>query len=142
MIPIVVGIHVIVEIRHVCQHPEFGIIQDLVSVHPENVGHGVGLRRGLQLGPVFVPAGDLHLNHHVGVHGLGICVADSLHGVPLVDVPDLEHQVRFPVRSAAAHQGEQHGRSHNGGENAGKSFLHNISPLIIFSSSFPHQRIL
>ena len=96
MILIEVGLHVVIEVGHIGQHPEVGVIQDLVGVHPEDVRHGVGLGGGLQLGPVLVPAGDLHLDDHVGVLG-SVGVTDGLHTVALGDIPDLEGQMGLAI---------------------------------------------
>src|SRR5699024_4482595 len=78
--------------RAVGQLAVVGILQDLVGVHPENVGGLAGHGVGLQLGPVFVPAGDLYLDDHIGVLD-GVGVTHGLHPVPLGDVPDLERQM-------------------------------------------------
>ena len=102
-----IGVLLIVEAGQIGKNAEVRVVQDLVRVHPEDIGHRVALARSLQLGPVLIPAGDLHLNDHVRVHLLGVGVAHSLHPVPLEHVPDLERQVRFAVRRAAPRQGQQ-----------------------------------
>ncbi len=103
---IVTALHIVVQVGHIGQHAEIGVVQKLVGVHPEDVGHRVGLGGGLQLGPVLAPAGDLHLNDHIGVLG-GVGITDGLHTVTLGHVPDLEGQVRLAVRRAAPTQGQQ-----------------------------------
>ena len=96
MVLVVAGVLVGVEVRHIRQHAEVGVVQDLVGVHPENVRHGVGLGGGLQLGPVLGPVGDLHFDVNLGVLG-GIGGADGLHARPLGHIPDLKGQVRLAV---------------------------------------------
>ena len=98
----VLGLH---DARAVHQLVVVGILEDLVGVHPEDVGGLAGHGGGLQLGPVLVPAGDLHLDDHIGV-ALGVGVAERLHAVPLKDVPDLEGQMGLAVARAAAAGGE------------------------------------
>ena len=131
MVLVVVVLHVAVEVGHIRQHPEVGVVQDLVGVHPEDVRHGVGLGGGLQLGPVLVPAGDLHVDDDVGMLGR-VGVADGHHAVALVDVPDLERQVRFAIGGSAAAQAEQQREGQSDGSDAGDLF-HNSTPLLQIS---------
>src|SRR5699024_5551775 len=83
------GLH---NVRAVGQHAVVGILQDLVGVHPEDVGHLVGHGRRFQLGPVLVPAGDLDLDVDVGMLG-SVGITHGLHAVALRNVPDLKGQV-------------------------------------------------
>ena len=99
-------------------------------MHPEDVRHGVGFGGGLQLGPVLVPAGDLHLDGHVGML-CGVSVADRFHARALGHVPDLEGQVRLAVGRAAPGERQQQ-RQHQGRRcHTGDSF-HNSTPFLIF----------
>ena len=125
---VVVRVHVVVEVRDVRQHAEFRVVQDLVGVHPEDVRHGVGFGGSLQLGPVLVPAGDLHVDDHIRVLRR-VGVADGRHAVPLVDVPDLEGQVGLAVGGAAAAKAQQQREGQSKGGGAGNSF-HNSTPLL------------
>ena len=95
----------------VCQHPVVGILQQLVGVHPENIRHLVAGGCSLQLGPVFVPAGDLHLNADIRVL-LGVGRTHRLHAFLLCNVPDLEGQCLLAAgrtAAAVAAAGCQHG---------------------------------
>ena len=94
-----------------CQNPVVGILQQLVGVHPENIRHLVAGGCSLQLGPVFVPAGDLHLNVDLRVL-LGVGRTHSLHALLLCNVPDLEGQCLLAAgrtAAAVAAAGCQHG---------------------------------
>ena len=97
MVLVVAGVLIGIEVRQVRQDAEVRIVEDLVGVHPVDVGHGVALGRSLQLGPVLAPVGNLDLDDHVGVHLGGVGIAHGLHAVPLGHVPDLEGQVRLAV---------------------------------------------
>ena len=94
----VLGVH---NVGAVCQLAVVGVLQNLVGVHPEDIRHLVAHGGGFQLGPVFVPAGHLHLDLHIGMLG-GVSVAHGLHAVALGHVPDLEGQVHGAVRAFAA----------------------------------------
>src|SRR5699024_8158054 len=118
--------------RAVGQLAVVGILQDLVGVHPENVGGLAGHGGGLQLGPVFVPAGDLSLADRIGVLD-GVGVTHGLHPVPLGDVPDLERQMGLAIARAAA-AGGQAGRRQRGcgrKERTAGNLLHKPSPLSV-----------
>ena len=128
MILVVVGVYIIVEVCDIGQHTEIGIVQKLIGVHPEDVRHGVGFGGGFQLGPVLVPAGDLHVDDHIRVLRR-VGVADGRHAVPLVDVPDLEGQVGLAVGGAAAAKAQQQREGQSKGGGAGNSF-HNSTPLL------------
>ena len=125
---VVVGFHVVKEVGKVGQDAEVGVVQNLVGVHPEDVGHGVGLAGSLQLGPVLAPAGDLHLDVHVGMLG-GVGGAHSLHAGSLVDIPNLKLEMGLAVGRAAPGQGQQQ-RSEQGYRRYAGNFFHN-------STSFP-----
>ena len=124
------GVHDVGAVR---QHAVVGVFQQLVGVHPEDVRHLAAGGSGLQLGPVFVPAGHLHLDLHVGVLG-GVGITHGLHTVPLGHVPDLEGQVDIAVRSraalvaaAAAHKARSHARCQQSGSHAFHVFHLNFS---------------
>ena len=70
-------------------------------MHPEHIRHLITDGRCLQLGPVLAPARNLYLNYHIRVL-CGISVANGLHSVPLIDVPDLECQMGFAVGGFSA----------------------------------------
>ena len=90
------------DVGAICQNPVVGIFQQLVGVHPENIRHLVAGGGSLQLGPVFVPAGDLHLNADIRVL-LGVGRTHGLHAFLLCNVPNLEGQFRLAAgRTAAA----------------------------------------
>ena len=99
------------DVGAICQNPVVGIFQQLVGVHPENIRHLVAGGGSLQLGPVFVPAGDLHLNADLRVL-LGVGRTHSLHAFLLCNVPDLEGQCLLAAgrtAAAVAAAGCQHG---------------------------------
>ena len=99
-------------------------------MHPENVGGLFGHGGGFQLGPVLVPAGDLHLDDDVGVL-FRVGVAHGLHTVALGDVPNLERQMGLAIARTAAAGGQaccrQRGCSRK--ERTARNLLHKPSPL-------------
>ena len=69
-------------------------------MHPEDVRHLAAGGGSFQLGPVFVPAGNLHFDGDVGIL-CGVGGAHGLHACLLGNVPDLEGQVHFSVGGTA-----------------------------------------
>ena len=106
----VLGLH---NVGAVGQLAVVGILQDFVGVHPEDVRHLVGDGSRFQLGPVLIPAGDLHFNVDVGML-LGVSVTHRLHAVTLGNVPDLERQVHGAVGTVRAASGQA--RCQTGGQ--------------------------
>ena len=103
---------VIVEIRQVGNFAVVGVFEDLIGVHPKNVGHLIGNGGGLQLGPVFIPAGYLNLDFHIRVL-FRVGVADGLHAVSLSHIPDLKGQMGLSVGGSAAGAAGKGGRYQN-----------------------------
>ena len=85
------------QVGDVGQHAKFGVVQDLVGVHPEQIRQGVALGGGFQLGPILAPAGDLDLDDHIWVDVGCVGIAHGLHAIPLAYVPDLEGQMGLSV---------------------------------------------
>ena len=98
---------IVIEIGDIRQHAVVCIHQDVVGVHPEHIGQVAGTSSCLQLGPVLVPAGDLHLDGHIGVD-LMIGIRQGLHGVTLGGVPNLHGQsaVRGFVAASTGRQAQ------------------------------------
>ena len=136
MVFIIIGVHIIVEVCDIRQHSKIGVIKQLVGVHPEDVGHGVGLGGGLQLRPVFAPAGGLHFDLHIRVLG-GVGLAHGFHPWALVYVPDLEGEVGLAVRCPASCQKRHEQRRRQKHWNNSLELFHRHSPLHIFICNFP-----